>query len=75
MVNTNNNNDYKTQVLEETAATRVANPAKRLIAEAGIGTMTKEQRNAFFEQMQHAIWEAPDSGNRAATSKARALIK
>ena len=44
MANTNTNNDNETQVSEETAATRVANPAERLLAEA-----TKEQRNAFFE--------------------------
>ncbi len=51
----NTNNDNETQVLEETAATRVANPAERLLAEAGINNMTKEQQNAFFEQMQLAM--------------------
>mmetsp|Transcript_11620 Transcript_11620/g.23753 ORF Transcript_11620/g.23753 Transcript_11620/m.23753 type:complete len:109 (+) Transcript_11620:178-504(+) len=54
MVNTNNNKN-KTQVSDETAGTRVANPAERLLAEAGIGNMTEEQRNAFFEQMQLAM--------------------
>ncbi len=43
------------QVSDETAATQVANPAKRLLAEAGIGNMTEEQQNAFFKQMQLAM--------------------
>ncbi len=51
----NTNNDNETQVLEETAATRVANPAERLLAEAGINNMTKEHQNAFFEQMHLAM--------------------
>ncbi len=50
-----NSNDNKMHVSDKTAATRVANPAKRLLAEAGIGSMTKEQQHAFFEQMQLAM--------------------
>ncbi len=48
-------NDDKMQVLDETAVTQVAYPAERLLVEAGICYMTKEQQNAFFEQVQLAM--------------------
>ncbi len=43
------------QVSDKTAMTQVANPAERLLAEAGIDSMTEEQRHAFFKQMQFTM--------------------
>ncbi len=48
-------NNNKMQVFNKTAATWVANLAERLLVEAGISNMTKEQWNTFFKQMQLAI--------------------
>ncbi len=43
------------QVLDKTAETWVGYPAKRLLTEAGVSNMTKEQILAFFEQMKLAM--------------------
>ncbi len=54
MTNTDSNKN-EMHISNKMVTTWVTIPAKRLLAEAELGNMTKEQQNTFFKQMQLAM--------------------